>query len=110
MNEAERGKIAGVLLAGGLSRRMGGGDKTLRLLGGRPVLAQDTGFSEWLPCGRGVIAFRSPDEVVSAVSEVEGHYDLHCRTARELAEEYFSASHVLSSLIDTAMTSSAEDR
>ncbi|WP_207478346.1 molybdenum cofactor guanylyltransferase MobA [Arenibaculum pallidiluteum] len=30
--------IAGVLLAGGLSRRMGGGDKTLRPLGGRAVL------------------------------------------------------------------------
>lgn len=30
--------IAGVLLAGGLSRRMGGGDKNLRLLGGRPIL------------------------------------------------------------------------
>ena len=32
-------KIAGVLLAGGQSQRMGGGDKNLRLLGGRPVLA-----------------------------------------------------------------------
>ncbi len=32
-------KIAGVLLAGGLSQRMGGGDKCLRLLGGRPILA-----------------------------------------------------------------------
>jgi molybdenum cofactor guanylyltransferase len=31
-------KIVGLLLAGGLSRRMGGGDKTLRLLGGRPLL------------------------------------------------------------------------
>ena len=30
--------VAGVLLAGGLSRRMGGGDKSLRLLGGRPIL------------------------------------------------------------------------
>lgn len=31
--------VAGVLLAGGLSRRMGGGDKCLRDLGGKPILA-----------------------------------------------------------------------
>lgn len=31
--------IAGVVLAGGLSRRMGGGDKSLKLLAGRPILA-----------------------------------------------------------------------
>lgn len=32
--------IAGVILAGGLSRRMGGGDKCLAPLGGRPILAR----------------------------------------------------------------------
>ena len=31
-------EAAGVLLAGGLSRRMGGGDKCLRPLGGKPIL------------------------------------------------------------------------
>jgi molybdopterin-guanine dinucleotide biosynthesis protein A len=31
--------VVGVILAGGLARRMGGGDKCLRPLGGRPVLA-----------------------------------------------------------------------
>src|SRR5215813_11499043 len=30
--------VVGLLLAGGLSRRMGGGDKCLRPLGGRPIL------------------------------------------------------------------------
>jgi len=32
-------KIGGVLLAGGQSQRMGGGDKNLRLLNGKPMLA-----------------------------------------------------------------------
>lgn len=34
-----RDDTLGVVLAGGLARRMGGGDKPLRLLGGRPMLA-----------------------------------------------------------------------
>ena len=40
MSEVARSpEITGVILAGGLSRRMGGGDKGLRELGGKPMLA-----------------------------------------------------------------------
>ncbi len=34
------GPVVGLVLAGGLSRRMGGGDKGLRMLGERPILAR----------------------------------------------------------------------
>lgn len=37
--EREAANVFGVILAGGLSRRMGGGDKALATLAGRPVLA-----------------------------------------------------------------------
>jgi hypothetical protein len=73
------------------------------LASGRPVLAQDTGFREWLPCGEGVLVFRSPEDVVDAIRRVEADYDAHCRVARELAEEYFAARRVLLPLIEAAM-------
>jgi molybdopterin-guanine dinucleotide biosynthesis protein A len=41
--EAGRPPVVGVLLAGGQARRMGGGDKCLRPLGGRPILARVIG-------------------------------------------------------------------
>ena len=37
---ADRSPVVGVLLAGGQARRMGGGDKCLRPLGGQPLLAR----------------------------------------------------------------------
>jgi molybdopterin-guanine dinucleotide biosynthesis protein A len=38
MIEAQRTTIPGVLLAGGLARRMGGGDKPMRVIAGRTIL------------------------------------------------------------------------
>ena len=38
--EALEPAIPGVVLAGGLARRMGGGDKPMRQIGGRPILAR----------------------------------------------------------------------
>jgi hypothetical protein len=69
---------------------------------GRPVVVQNTGFTEWLPCGEGVLAFDSIDEAVDAVANVAGRYDRHCRAARELVEQYFDSRSVLTCLLETA--------
>jgi hypothetical protein len=73
------------------------------LASGRPVVIQDTGFSEWLPTGRGVLAFGTPEEALAAIDSVNCDYAAHCRTARALVEEYFDARKVLPRLIEQAL-------
>lgn len=70
------------------------------LASGRPVVTQETGFSEHIPCGRGLFSFRTAREAVAAIDEVNGNYDNHCRWAREIAEEYFDAKNVLSAMLN----------
>jgi hypothetical protein len=74
------------------------------LASGRPVIVQETGFSDWLAPDRGILPFRSPGEAIDRIKEVECDYSLHCRAAREIAEEYFDSAKVLSSLIERATT------
>ena len=76
------------------------------LASGRPVVLQDTGFSDWLPTGLGVIAFTNPDEALAGIEEVSSRYNLHCRAAREIACEYFDSQKVLSGVVESAITPS----
>jgi hypothetical protein len=66
---------------------------------GRPVLAEDTGFGEFVPTGRGVLDFRDMDEALAAVAEIDGNYELHCRWARELAEDLFNSDRQLNAML-----------
>jgi hypothetical protein len=54
---------------------------------GRPVLAQETGFSRFLPVGEGLLAFATADDVLAAIDEIRGDYSRHAGAARALAEE-----------------------
>jgi hypothetical protein len=74
------------------------------LASGRPVLVQETGFSDWLEAPAGVVPFTSVDEAVSGLRKISKRYDAHCRAARKVAEEYFDARTVLSALVDRAVT------
>jgi hypothetical protein len=73
---------------------------TCYLASGKPVLAQDTGFSDRYPTGAGLIAFETLDEAAAGVDAIEGDYRRHALAARELAEEYFDARKVLPALLE----------
>ena len=72
------------------------------LASGRPVVVQDTGFSDWMETGRGVLGFRTAEEAAAGLEEVGRDYERHCRAARMIASEYFDARTVLSKLIERA--------
>jgi hypothetical protein len=70
------------------------------LASGRPVIAQETCFSRFLPLGAGLFAFETIDEVLASVEGLNGDYDRHARAARAVAKEYFASDKVLGRLLD----------
>ena len=65
---------------------------------GKPVLAQDTGFSRLYGPGEGLVAFNDLDEAAAGAEAIASDYEAHCRAARDLAEEHFDSRKVLSRL------------
>ncbi len=65
------------------------------LAAGRPVVMQETGFSEHLPCGTGLFAVRSVDEAASALESIRSNWEQHSRAAREIAREFLDTDRVL---------------
>ncbi|MDQ6765918.1 MAG: hypothetical protein M3Z22_07460 [Verrucomicrobiota bacterium] len=72
------------------------------LAAGRPVITQETGFSNVLPTGAGLFGFSTMEEILAAVDEVNGDYARHSRAALEIAAEYFEAEKVLRDLLQQA--------
>jgi len=64
------------------------------LASGKPVIAQSTGFEKFLPCGEGLFAFQTMDDILGAVDSIESDYPRACRAARAVAEEHFEATAV----------------
>ncbi len=70
------------------------------LASGRPVIAQETGFSKFLPTGEGLFNFQNREEVLGAIEKLRTEYPRHARQARAIAEEYFDSNKVLNHLLD----------
>jgi hypothetical protein len=70
------------------------------LASGRPVVLQDTGFGDHLPCGEGLFAVGDVDEAADALAAIEADYERHARAARELALEHLDARVVLGRMLE----------
>jgi hypothetical protein len=73
------------------------------LASGRPVAMEDTGLSDWLPVGDGLLTFSDPAGALRCVERVNADYDHHRQAARQLAENCFASEKVLPALLDAAM-------
>ena len=69
------------------------------LASGRPVLAQDTGWTALYPAGDGLVPFRTMADAEAGVATIMSDYARHQRAARAIAEEYFDSKKVLQRLL-----------
>jgi hypothetical protein len=70
------------------------------LASGRPVLAQETGWSRNHPAGEGLLAFSTLEEAAAGVEEISANYRRHSRAAREIADANFDSDKVLTRLLE----------
>jgi len=70
------------------------------LASGRPVITQETGFSNVLPAGEGLFGFSSLEEALAAVEEIHGDYARHAQAARRIGQEWFGHEAVLGPMLD----------
>jgi hypothetical protein len=67
---------------------------------GRPVIAQETGFSRHLPTGRGLFSFNTTEEAAACICKMNEDYALHSEAARTLAETHFGSGFILTRLLE----------
>lgn len=78
------------------------------LASGRPVVAQETGFSRHLPVGKGLLSFTTAEEAAAAIDDVAADYAGHAAAARALAEEMLDSTGVLKRLLERLYRTPAE--
>lgn len=72
------------------------------LAAGRPVITQETGFSKFIPSGKGLHGFNDLDGILAAVDKIQTDPEGQNRAALEIANEYFHAEKVLENLMARA--------
>jgi hypothetical protein len=79
-------------------------DRSLSYLAiGRPVIAEETGFSERIPTGTGLFSFDDIAGAASAIAEVDANYKRHCVAAREIVETYFNWRQTVETILSASV-------
>jgi hypothetical protein len=68
---------------------------------GRPVILQETGWTDFYPSGEGLFSFHDEESAVAALATVAKDPARHARAAREIAERYCSAPVVVNQFLET---------
>src|SRR5215467_3388874 len=72
------------------------------LAAGRPVIMHETATTEIYGGKAGLLSFRSLDEIVEVVKEINRDYAKHSRAAYDIGREFFESENVLKSILDRA--------
>jgi glycosyltransferase involved in cell wall biosynthesis len=72
------------------------------LAAGRPVITQQTGFTDHYGNDGGLFAFTSVGEIAEAVRAIKLDYKKHSRAARALARQVFEAEKVVGQILERA--------
>jgi hypothetical protein len=70
------------------------------LAAGRPVLAHDTGFADFLPTGEGLLSFTNASDALAGIEAIESNYPRHRAASRAIAQTHFDSDRVLPRLLD----------
>lgn len=70
------------------------------LAAGKPVVAQETGWSKYIPAGNGLFAFDDTPSAIEAIRAIAGDRNKHAKAAVEIANQYFDSTIVLTDLIN----------
>ncbi|MFZ5811706.1 MAG: glycosyltransferase family 1 protein [Thermodesulfobacteriota bacterium] len=73
------------------------------LASGRPVVVQDTGFSDVFEVGEGVVTFTDEAGALAGIEAVRRDYDRHAAAATAFAKRYFDSDVVLAKLLQDAL-------
>ena len=68
---------------------------------GRPVILQETGWTDFYPHGEGLLAFHDEESACAALAEVAKDPVKHARAARRIAETHCSAPVVVNQFLET---------